>query len=116
MHTAADGVQQQAAQDTCRSQAPHPQLDSENHMIQPLVASPPPAILCCRCKVCETCTQSTGSSSRRCLLVRATAAAASGHAGAQLSVLGDKAVGAEIDVWWPLDQAWYKGLVSSSLV
>jgi hypothetical protein len=64
--------------------------------------------------VCETCTQSTGSSSRRCLLVRATAAAASGHAGAQLSVLGDKAVGAEIDVWWPLDQAWYKGLVSDS--
>ncbi|WIA22484.1 hypothetical protein OEZ85_004780 [Tetradesmus obliquus] len=66
-----------------------------------------------RCKVCETCTQSTGSSSRRCLLVRATAAAASGHAGAQLSVLGDKAVGAEIDVWWPLDQAWYKGLLTS---
>jgi hypothetical protein len=23
-------------------------------------------------------------------------------------------VGAVIDVWWPLDQAWYKGLVSGS--
>jgi hypothetical protein len=66
--------------------------------------------------VCEACTQNTGSSSRRCLLVRATAAAASGHAGAQLSVLGDKAVGADIEVWWPLDQAWYKGVVSDSLI
>lgn len=65
-----------------------------------------------RCKVCETCTQSTGSSSRRCLLVRATAAAAAGHAGAQLAVLGEKAVGADVEVWWPLDQAWYKGVVS----
>ena len=70
---------------------------------------PPPAF---RCKVCEACTQTTGSSSRRCLLVRATAAAAAGHVGAQLSVLGDKAVGADIEVWWPLDQAWYKGVVS----
>lgn len=67
---------------------------------------PPP-----RCKACEACTQSTGSSSRRCLLVRATAAAAAGHAGAQLSVLGDKCVGAEVEVWWPLDEAYYKGLV-----
>jgi hypothetical protein len=69
-------------------------------------------IIACRCKVCEACTQNTGSSSRRCLLVRATAAAASGHGGAQLAVLGDKAVGADIEVWWPLDQAWYKGVVS----
>lgn len=62
--------------------------------------------------MCEACTQNTGSSSRRCLLVRATAAAAAGHAGAQLAVLADKAVGADIEVWWPLDQAWYKGVVS----
>jgi hypothetical protein len=27
-------------------------------------------------------------------------------------VLADKAVGADIEVWWPLDQAWYKGVVS----
>jgi len=47
-----------------------------------------------------------GSSSRRCLLVRATAAAAAGHAGGQLAVLGEKAVGADVEVWWPLDQAW----------
>ena len=64
-----------------------------------------------RCKKCEACTQSTGTSNRRCLLVRATAAAAAGHGGAQLAVLGDKAVGAEVDVWWPLDQAWYNGVV-----
>lgn len=63
--------------------------------------------------MCEACTQFTGSTSRRCLLVRATAAAAAGHAGAQLSVLGDKCVGAEIDVWWPLDESYYKGVVSA---
>jgi hypothetical protein len=61
--------------------------------------------------VCEACTQTT-TTGRRCLLVRATAAAAAGHSGAQLSVLGDKAVGAEVEVWWPLDQAWYRGVVS----
>jgi hypothetical protein len=27
-------------------------------------------------------------------------------------VLAGKAVGADIKVWWPLDQAWYKGVVS----
>jgi hypothetical protein len=45
-------------------------------------------------------------------MVRATAAAAAGHGGAQLAVLGSKAVGARIKVWWPLDQDWYQGMVS----
>lgn len=44
--------------------------------------------------------------------MRATAAAAGGHTGAQLSVLGEAAVGAKVSIWWPLDEAWYPGMVS----
>jgi hypothetical protein len=32
-------------------------------------------------------------------------------AGAQLAVMGAKAVGAHISVWWPLDESWYSGEV-----
>jgi hypothetical protein len=31
-----------------------------------------------------------------------------GHAGAQLAVLAEGAVGAAISAWWPLDEAWYQ--------
>ena len=51
-------------------------------------------------------------SNRRCLTNRAAAAAAAGHSGAQLAVLGEEAVGAEVEVWWPLDEDWYRGTVS----
>jgi hypothetical protein len=64
-----------------------------------------------RCNGCEACHMTNGRR-KRCLLLRACAAAASGHVGAQLSVLGDKAVGARLRVYWPLDQAWYEGVVS----
>lgn len=65
-----------------------------------------------RCEQCEACLSPTTNGRRRCLVVRATAAAAAGHTGAQLSVLGPRCVGAKISVWWPLDEAWYIGEVS----
>ena len=34
-----------------------------------------------------------------------------GHSGAQLAVLGEAAVGAKIEVWWPMDEKWYTGVV-----
>ena len=46
---------------------------------------------------------------RRCLVIRAAAAAAAGHSGAQLAVLKEAAVGARVKVWWPLDEDWYSG-------
>ena len=45
-------------------------------------------------------------SNRRCLYIRAAAAAAAGHSGAQLAVLGADAIGARAKVWWPLDENW----------
>ncbi len=63
-----------------------------------------------RCGSCEAC-QMTNGRRRRCLLVRACAAAAAGHVGAQLAVLGEKALGARLDVYWPLDQERYQGTV-----
>lgn len=46
------------------------------------------------------------------MVIRAAAAAASGHSGAQLAILGDVAVGAKVQVWWPLDENWYDGTVT----
>lgn len=67
-----------------------------------------------RCGKCEACVNMTGAAARRrCLVVRAYAAAAAGHTGAQLAVMADKAVGARLNVWWPLDEMWYEGLVVS---
>jgi len=54
---------------------------------------------------------SSGGRDRRCLAMRAAAAAAAGHAGAQLAALGESAVGADLAAWWPLDGAWYSGTV-----
>lgn len=51
-----------------------------------------------RCRKCEACVNLMSSGKRRCLLVRAYAAAAAGHTGAQVSVLGPKAVGARLEV------------------
>ena len=45
-------------------------------------------------------------SNRRCLYIRAAAAAAAGHSGAQLAILGADAIGARAKVWWPLDENW----------
>lgn len=49
---------------------------------------------------------------RRCLVIRAAAAAAAGHSGAQLAVLKEGATGAKIKVWWPLDEDWYAGTIT----
>jgi hypothetical protein len=43
--------------------------------------------------------------------MRAAAAAAGGHAGAQLAVMGEAAVGARVSVWWPMDGQWFAGQV-----
>ncbi|KIY92615.1 hypothetical protein MNEG_15347 [Monoraphidium neglectum] len=67
-----------------------------------------------RCQVCEACTQCTGATHRRrCLVMRAAAAAAGGHAGAQLAVMGEAAVGARVSVWWPMDGQWFAGQVTA---
>lgn len=65
-----------------------------------------------RCRKCEACVNLLSSGRRRCLLVRAFAAAAAGHTGAQLAILGTGAVGAKVNVWWPLDEDWYPGVVT----
>lgn len=67
-----------------------------------------------RCGLCHTCQEekSLQQSQRRCLVRRAHAAAASGHTGAQLAVLGAECIGARVLVWWPLDSEWYTGTVS----
>jgi hypothetical protein len=61
--------------------------------------------------VCEGCAQSRGKRRHRCLLRLAREAAAGGAEGAALAARGAAAVGARISVWWPLDEAWYDGLV-----
>ena len=67
-----------------------------------------------RCGCCQTCQEEKNAqqSQRRCLVRRAHAAAASGHTGAQLAVLGAECIGARVLVWWPLDSEWYAGTVS----
>ena len=35
------------------------------------------------------------------------------RAGAQVAVMGEGAIGAELRVWWPLDEAWYPGTVTA---
>jgi hypothetical protein len=40
------------------------------------------------------------------------AAALSGHAGAQVAVNGEGAVGARVSVWWEGDQRFYSGLLA----
>ena len=49
----------------------------------------------------------------RCLVIRGAAAAAAGHSGAQLAILGDAALGAKVEVWWPMDENWYSGTVTA---
>ncbi len=65
-----------------------------------------------RCLQCEACTQSLGNQRHRCLVRRAREAAAAGSEGGWLAVHGAKAIGARVSVWWPLDEAWYDGVVS----
>lgn len=67
-----------------------------------------------RCGNCEACLNrlNGGSTfSRRCLYIRAQAAAAAGHVGAQVAIHRDKAIGAKVELYWPLDQKWFPGIV-----
>lgn len=65
---------------------------------------------CGRCEVCLTTHQS--GVPRRCLANRVAAAAAAGHSGAQVAARGQRAIGARLSVWWPLDEEWYSGSVT----
>lgn len=52
-----------------------------------------------RCMKCQACISNmTSVNQRRCLKVRAYAASAAGHAGAQVAVMEDKALGARLQV------------------
>ena len=62
-----------------------------------------------------SCTHWTVAQGQRrydCLTQRMRAAALSGHAGAQVAVNGEGAVGAAIEVWWSGDQRFYPGMVA----
>ncbi|KAK9845815.1 hypothetical protein WJX81_003168 [Elliptochloris bilobata] len=63
------------------------------------------------CGRCEACFTLKGAAPRRCLAVRAAAGAAAGLSGAQVAVLGGRAIGARIAVWWPIDNKYYMGWV-----
>jgi hypothetical protein len=49
---------------------------------------------------------------KRCLSVRCAAAAAGGHAGAQVAIAREAAVGARVSVFWRDDDDWYTGTVT----
>jgi hypothetical protein len=61
---------------------------------------------------CEGCAQTSGSQRRLCLMARAREAAAAGSEGGLLAARGEGAVGARVSVWWPLEEGWFKGVVS----
>lgn len=46
-----------------------------------------------------------------CLAQRMKAAALAGHAGAQVAVQGEAALGARVAVWWDGDQTFFEGTV-----
>ncbi|KAI7841433.1 hypothetical protein COHA_004828 [Chlorella ohadii] len=66
-----------------------------------------------RCGQCKTCMNNFAGQRRfDCLTQRMKAAALSGHAGAQIAINGEFAVGARVQVWWEGDQCFYPGLVA----
>ena len=65
-----------------------------------------------RCGRCRTCMNAYAGTKRfDCLTQRMTASALGGHAGAQLSMCGDKAIGARVAVWWDGDQEFFEGTI-----
>ena len=64
-----------------------------------------PPELCLRCQSCLSRT------ARKCYRARAFASAASGSEGARLALWGERAVGAEVEVFWEKDHAYYPGRV-----
>ncbi|KAI3428766.1 hypothetical protein D9Q98_007587 [Chlorella vulgaris] len=66
-----------------------------------------------RCGQCKTCMNSIAGQRRfDCLTQRMKAAALSGHAGAQVGVNGEGAIGARVQVWWEGDQCFYSGVLA----
>ena len=65
-----------------------------------------------RCGRCRTCMNAYAGTKRYdCLTQRMTASALGGHAGAQLSMCGDAAVGARVAVWWDGDEEYFEGTI-----
>jgi site-specific DNA-cytosine methylase len=63
-----------------------------------------------RCGRCRTCMNAYAGAKRYdCLTQRMTASALGGHAGAQLSMCGDSAIGARVAVWWDGDEEYFEG-------
>ena len=63
-----------------------------------------------RCGRCRTCMNAYAGTKRfDCLTQRMTASALGGHAGAQLSMCGEKAIGARVAVWWDGDEEYFEG-------
>ncbi|CAG9467237.1 unnamed protein product [Pedinophyceae sp. YPF-701] len=61
------------------------------------------------CGVCSSCMERGGN--RLCLSIRAFRAAQSGHAGGMLASMREGAIGATVEVFWPLDEKFYQGHV-----
>lgn len=65
-----------------------------------------------RCGRCRTCMNAyVGTKRHDCLTQRMTASALGGHAGAQLAICGENAIGARIGVWWDGDEEYFHGVI-----
>lgn len=65
-----------------------------------------------RCGRCRTCMNAyVGTKRHDCLTQRMTASALGGHAGAQLAICGENAIGARIAVWWDGDEEYFHGVI-----
>ena len=65
-----------------------------------------------RCGRCRTCMNAYAGTKRYdCLTQRMTASALGGHAGAQLSMCGQAAIGARVAVWWDGDEEYFEGTI-----
>jgi site-specific DNA-cytosine methylase len=65
-----------------------------------------------RCGRCRTCMNAYAGTKRYdCLTQRMTASALGGHAGAQLSMCGEAAIGARVAVWWDGDEEYFEGTI-----
>eukprot|EP00887_Chlorella_sp_A99_P001977 scaffold18.g1977.t1 len=66
-----------------------------------------------RCGSCRTCMNSfVGQRRYECLTQRMKAAALAGHAGAQVAINGEGALGARVAVWWDGDQTFFEGYIA----
>mmetsp|Transcript_37786 Transcript_37786/g.106768 ORF Transcript_37786/g.106768 Transcript_37786/m.106768 type:complete len:741 (-) Transcript_37786:199-2421(-) len=86
---------------------PPPDLQDHSNVEEPaeLLGSPTPSG--------AAPTDPTGPVANLCLLARARVVARQGHQGAALSVLGNSAIGAIVEVFWPLEEEWFRGTLRS---